>query len=89
VRGAADMEQQVLASVMEAFVLRYGLFYGPGTWSDGPSRKPALHIDAAAQAAVLALTHGAPGIYNIAEDDGAVSIEKARRELLFDPAFRA
>jgi hypothetical protein len=38
---------------------------------------------------VLALTRGAPGIYNIAEDDGAVSIEKARRELGFDPAFRA
>ena len=89
VRGAADMEQQVLASGLEAFVLRYGLFYGPGTWNDGPSRKPALHIDAAAQATVLALTRGAPGIYNIADDDGAVSIEKARRELGFDPAFRS
>jgi nucleoside-diphosphate-sugar epimerase len=88
VRGAADMEQQVLASGMEAFVLRYGLFYGPGTWNDGPSRKPALHIDAAAQATVLALARGAPGIYNIADDDGAVSIEKARRELGFDPDFR-
>ena len=30
-----------------------------------------LHVDAAAHAAVLALTRGAPGIYNIAEDDGA------------------
>jgi nucleoside-diphosphate-sugar epimerase len=89
VRGAADMEQQVLASGLEAFVLRYGLFYGPGTWNDGPNRKAALHIDAAAQATVLALTRGAPGIYNIADDDGAVSIEKARRELGFDPAFRA
>src|SRR5215472_5497981 len=89
VRGAADMEQQVLASGMEAIVLRYGLFYGPGTWNDGPSRKPALHIDAAAQVTVLALTRGAPGIYNVADDDGAVSIEKARRELGFDPAFRS
>src|SRR6478735_5329648 len=52
VRGAADMEQQALASV-------------------------------------LALARGAPGIYNIADDDGAVSIEKARRELGFDPAFRS
>jgi nucleoside-diphosphate-sugar epimerase len=89
VRGAADMEQQVLASGMEGIVLRYGLFYGPGTWNERPSRKPALHIDAAAQATVLALTRGTPGIYNIAGDDGAVSIEKARRELGFDPAFRA
>jgi nucleoside-diphosphate-sugar epimerase len=87
-RGAADMEQQSLTSGMEAFVLRYGLFYGPGTWNERPSGKPALHIDAAAHAALLALSRGAPGIYNIADDDGAVSIEKARRALGFDPAFR-
>ena len=89
VRGAADMEGQVLASGMEAIVLRYGLLYGPGTWTEQQNRKPALHIDAAAQAAVLALTRGPPGIYNIADDDGAVSIEKARRELGFDPDFRS
>jgi nucleoside-diphosphate-sugar epimerase len=82
------MEKEVLASGMEAIVLRYGLFYGPGTWSEGPMRKPPLHVDAAAQAAFLAVTRGRPGIYNIADDDGTVSIEKARRELGFDPAFR-
>jgi nucleoside-diphosphate-sugar epimerase len=87
VRAAADMERQVLESGMEAVVLRYGLFYGPGTWSEGPARKPPLHIDAAAQAAFIALSRGA-GIYNIADDDGAVSIDKARNELGFDPAFR-
>jgi nucleoside-diphosphate-sugar epimerase len=88
VRAAASMEQQVLGSGMEAIVLRYGLFYGPGTWSEGPTRKPPLHIDAAAQATMLAVTHGTPGIYNIAEEDGIVSIDKARKELGFDPAFR-
>lgn len=87
VRAAADMEQQVLNSGMEPVVLRYGLLYGPGTWSEGPTRKPPIHVDAAAQAAVLALT-GRPGVYNIADDDGIVSIEKARREWGFDPAFR-
>jgi hypothetical protein len=29
-----------------------------------------------------------PLFYNIADDDGAVSIEKARAQLGFDPAFR-
>jgi nucleoside-diphosphate-sugar epimerase len=87
VRAAADMEEQVLQSGMQAVVLRYGLFYGPGTWSEGPARTPPLHIDAAAHAAALAVTRGA-GIYNIADDDGTVSIEKARKELGFDPAFR-
>ena len=73
VSGAADMERQVLgAPGIEAIVLRYGLLYGPGTWSPGTgrARKPALHVDAAAHAALLALTRGAPGIYNIADDDG-------------------
>jgi nucleoside-diphosphate-sugar epimerase len=87
VRAAADMEEQVLKSGLEPIVLRYGLLYGPGTWSEGPSRKPPLHVDAAAQAALLTLTLG-QGIYNIADDDGTVSIEKARKELGFDPGFR-
>src|SRR5437660_450684 len=77
------------ASGLDAIVLRYGLLYGPGTWreaSSGP--KPALHVDAAAHAALLAITQGAAGVYNIADDDGAVSIAKARTELGFDPRFR-
>ena len=41
----------------------------------------ALHVDAAAHAALLAIDRGKPGIFNIAEDDGFVSIAKARREL--------
>jgi nucleoside-diphosphate-sugar epimerase len=73
---------------MEAIVLRYGFFYGPGTWHAEPTRKPPLHVDAAAQATLLAVTRGAPGIYNIAEEDGMVSIAKARTELGFDPGFR-
>jgi nucleoside-diphosphate-sugar epimerase len=88
VSAAADMERQVLASGMEAIVLRYGFFYGPGTWHEGPTRKPSLHIDAAAHAALLAVTRGRPGIYNIADDGAMVSIVKARSELGFDPAFR-
>jgi nucleoside-diphosphate-sugar epimerase len=90
VKGAAVMEQEVLAAAgFDAIVLRYGLLYGPGTWYETPQRKPALHVDAAAQAALLAVTRGAAGIYNIADDDGAVSITKARAALGFDPEFRA
>ena len=59
VKGAAEMEQQVLAAPGSmAIVLRYGLLYGPGTWYDAAGRKPALHVDAAAHAALLALTRG-------------------------------
>jgi nucleoside-diphosphate-sugar epimerase len=72
---------------LEGIILRYGYFYGPGTWNARPT-PPAVHVDAAAHAALLAVNRGEPGIYNIAEDDGVVSIEKARRALGFDPAFR-
>jgi nucleoside-diphosphate-sugar epimerase len=89
VKGAIEMEQQILGEpALEAIVLRYGLLYGPGTWQETAGRKPALHVDAAAQAALLAVTRGRPGVYNVADDDGVVAIGKARAELGFDPQFR-
>src|SRR3569623_184220 len=70
-------------------VLRYGRLYGPGTWTPVPEGTSPVHVDAAAHAALLAVARGAPGVYNVAEDDdGVVSIEKARRELGWDPAYR-
>jgi nucleoside-diphosphate-sugar epimerase len=88
-RGVRALEDAVLgASGIEGMVLRYGRLYGPGTWYAAATGKGPLHVDAAAYAALLAVTRGAAGIYNIAEDDGALVIEKARRELSFDPGFR-
>jgi len=88
-RGVRVLEEAVLhAPGIAGIVLRYGRLYGPGTWSETATGRAPLHVDAAAEAASLAVTRGAPGIYNIAEDDGAVTIDKARRELGFDPAFR-
>src|SRR5262249_25354407 len=89
VAGVVALEEAVLNTPdVDGIVLRYGYFYGPGTWHETPSRHPAIHIDTAAHAALLALTRGAPGIYNIAEDSGAVAITKARVELGFDPNIR-
>ena len=47
-----------------------------------------VHVDAAADAARLALTRGQSGVYNIAEDDGAVTSRKALEELGWNPQFR-
>jgi nucleoside-diphosphate-sugar epimerase len=89
ISGVVALEDAVLKTPgIDGIVLRYGRLYGPGTWFDKSSGPGALTCGAAAQAAVLALTRGAPGIYNIAEDDGEFSIEKARREFGFDPGFR-
>ena len=89
IAGVIGLEDAVLKTPgIDGVVLRYGRLYGPGTWFDKPGGPGPLTTDAAAQAALLAVTRGAPGIYNVAEDDGSLSIEKARRELGFDPAFR-
>ena len=88
-RGVRALEHAVLnVPGIDGIVLRYGRLYGRGTWSETASGRAPLHVEAAAHAALLALTRGAPGIYNIAEDDGAVSVDKARRELGFDSTFR-
>jgi nucleoside-diphosphate-sugar epimerase len=88
--GEIALEEAVLgAPGIEGIVLRYGRWYGPGTWSVESDRRPVrVHVEAAAQAAHLAITRGAPGVYNIAEDDGEIDISKARLELGFDPDFR-
>jgi nucleoside-diphosphate-sugar epimerase len=88
VQGIAALEREVLTTPeIDGVVLRYGYLYGPDTWYDVPPKPPSVHVDAAAHAALLAVGKGA-GIYNIAEDDGAVSSAKAKRELGFDLAFR-
>ena len=66
---------------LDGIVLRYGMFYGPGTGFEVAPGKPAVHVDAAAKAAMLAIESGAPGVYNIAEDGGGVSTVRAHREL--------
>jgi nucleoside-diphosphate-sugar epimerase len=89
IAGVIALEDAVLNTPgIAGVVLRYGRLYGPGTWFADPNGPGPLSAGAAAQAALLAITRGAPGIYNVAEDDGAFSIEKARQELGFDPVFR-
>jgi nucleoside-diphosphate-sugar epimerase len=87
-RGVASLELQVLGAPLTGIVLRYGRIYGPGTGFDGPQPGPTLHVDAAADAARLALTRGAAGIYNVAEADGTVLSRKAETELGWRSDFR-
>jgi nucleoside-diphosphate-sugar epimerase len=75
---------------LEGVVLRYGQFYGPGTYyaADGniadqvrrrrfPIVGPGeamfsfIHIDDAASATVASLERGAPGVYNVVDDEPA------------------
>jgi 2-alkyl-3-oxoalkanoate reductase len=69
---------------LEGLVLRYGGFYGPGNEMLDMVRKRKLpvvgggagvwsfvHLDDAAAATVRAVTEGAPGLYNICDDEPA------------------
>ncbi|MFN8638478.1 MAG: hypothetical protein U0360_03260 [Dehalococcoidia bacterium] len=47
-----------------------------------------MHVAAAAHAALLAVTRGEPGIYNVAVEDGYVSTERVRTQLGWSPDFR-
>src|SRR5579859_5926787 len=80
------LERTVVASPLEGIALRYGPLYGPGA-SDviveilkkrqmpvvgsGAGVWSFLHVQDAASAAVAALDHGDPGIYNICDDEPA------------------
>src|SRR6266702_144087 len=81
------LERVVLgAAPMEGSVLRYGSLYGPGASDafvelirkrkvpvigDGAGIWSFVHISDAAAAAVAALEHGTPGVYNIVDDEPA------------------
>jgi len=88
VHAVISLEQQLLTAPLTGIVLRYGKLYGPGTGFDSPPSGGPLHVDDAADAARRALTRGETGIYNIAEDDGTVSIQKAADALGWTPGFR-
>jgi nucleoside-diphosphate-sugar epimerase len=87
-RGVASLERQVLKAAFIGIVLRYGRLYGPGTGFEVPWGPAPLHVDAAARAAALAVARGEAGVYNITEDDGTVTSEKAKRELHWTADWR-
>jgi nucleoside-diphosphate-sugar epimerase len=89
-RTYAELESAAFSNAkLEVVALRYGFFYGPGTWfapegdigdqvrqrqvpiiGEGRGVWTWVHIEDAARATVAAL-HGAPGVYNIVDDDPA------------------
>lgn len=65
-RAVEEMEASVLAA--GGTVIRYGQFYGPGTYHPStPPTPPRIHIDVAAQR-TLALLEIGPGVVEIVED---------------------
>jgi nucleoside-diphosphate-sugar epimerase len=89
IRGVIALEEHVLnAPPLEGVVLRYGLLYGPGTPHQAAARPIAVHVDAAAFAALCAVDRGAAGIYNITEANPHVISVKAQAALCWRADFR-
>jgi len=83
------LERLVLESPpLSGTVLRFGSLYGPGTWYGEPTGNVPVHVDAAARATMLAIEHGAAGIFNVAEERGYADSAKARDVLGWDPDVR-
>jgi len=84
------VEETVPAGVPEGIVLRYGSLYGPGA-SDfllemlrkrqvpviggGTGVWSFIEVTDAAAATIVAVDHGAPGLYNVVDDDPAPVVE--------------
>lgn len=87
--GVVVLEELTLRSPpLEGVVLRYGQLYGPGTHTATPLGALPVHVDAAAYAALLAIDHGKPGVYNVAQPNGYATTSKASTELGWDAGFR-
>jgi nucleoside-diphosphate-sugar epimerase len=91
VEAVLELERTVTgAEDLDGLALRYGFFYGPGTWyargtkmareverrrfpivGDGGGIFSFIHVDDAAAATVAALERGAPGVYNVVDDEPA------------------
>jgi nucleoside-diphosphate-sugar epimerase len=68
--AVAALEENASAAGLEALVLRFGLFWGPGTWSEGPpERRPTVHVAEAGRRAAALIVSGAPGVHVIADPD--------------------
>ena len=87
-RAVTEMERMVLEA--GGLILRYGWFYGPGTYygeggstardvakrrfpvvGEGSGLFSFVHVDDAAAATVAAVERGAPGVYNVVDDEPA------------------
>ncbi len=82
-RAVIELERLVMETPgLEGVVLRYGFLYGPNTaWEPRTAPLPRISVEAAARAALLAIDRCPPGIYNVVDDDDAIS-NRLTRELL-------
>jgi nucleoside-diphosphate-sugar epimerase len=73
--AVAAMEDDARASGLEVLILRFGRFWGPGTWSAQPTAAPAIEIAEAGRRAATLIAGSSSGVQVVAELDGGVSAD--------------
>ena len=71
--AVAALEKDAQTSGLEALILRFGRFWGPGTWSAERAASPAIEIAEAGRRAATLLTGASAGVVVVAELDGGVA----------------
>ncbi len=61
------LERDALGSGLETLVLRFGRFWGPGTWESQTSATPAVHIAEAGRRAAALIVGDAVGVHVVAD----------------------
>ena len=86
-RGILELERVVMATPgIDGIVLRYGFFYGPDTaWRAENAPEPHVSVEAAARATAAAVERGPAGIYNVVDDNDAITNSRARNLLGWQP----
>ena len=65
--AVAALEDDAVRSGLEALILRFGRFWGPGTWTETAPAPPRVHVAEAGRQAAALILAGIPGIYVVAE----------------------
>jgi uncharacterized protein YbjT (DUF2867 family) len=65
--AVAALEAGALGSGLAALVLRFGRFWGPGTWDAAPPAAPAISVAEAGRRAAELIAAGPPGVHVIAD----------------------
>ena len=86
-RGIFELERVVMGTPgIDGIVLRYGFFYGPDTaWRAENAPEPHVSVEAAARATAAAVERGPAGIYNVVDDNDAITNSRARNLLGWQP----
>ena len=60
------LERDAIDSPLDVLILRFGRFWGPGTWYRDPPKPPEIHIDEAGERAASLILSAATGVSVVA-----------------------